>query len=249
MKQKMENYTEQDKWVWNTLFERQFKNLQNKSSSIYLDCLNNLSEVLNPNDIPDFNKINGWFESLTGWRIEVVKGLIPVEDFFILLADKKFSASTWLRNKSSLDYIEEPDMFHDVFGHIPLLSNSLFSSFAHEFGKLGRSFIGNKEATLALQRLYWFTIEFGLIREDKIRVYGAGIISSVGETENALSPNMTHLNFDPEKILNKEFRTDIIQTEYVVIESFEQLFDSILEASKFLNKKAPGFRNGVLTRL
>jgi phenylalanine-4-hydroxylase len=197
--------------------------------------------VLNPHEIPDFKKINDWFESCTNWQIEVVKGLIPVENFFSLLADKKFSASTWLRNKNSLDYIEEPDMFHDVFGHIPLLSNPLFSSFAHEFGKLGRSFIGNTNAILALQRLYWFTIEFGLIKEDSIKAYGAGIISSVGETENALALNTVHLNFDVEKVLSKEFRTDSIQTEYVVIDSFEQLFNAVLQINKTLTKRNLSF--------
>ncbi len=238
MKQLMQNYTNEDKWVWKTLFERQFLNLQDKSSSIYLDCLGNMKDVLNQNEVPNFSLINDWFEDSTQWKIEVVKGLIPVEDFFVLLAEKKFCASTWLRNRNNLDYLEEPDMFHDIFGHIPLLSNPLFSSFAQEFGKLGKSFIGNEAAILALQRLYWFTIEFGVIKEDKIRVYGAGIMSSVGETQNALSESTSYSNFDIEKVLSKEFRTDVIQTEYVVIDSFEALFDSIVMTSKILSKRS-----------
>lgn len=241
MKQEMKNYSEEDKWVWKTLFDRQFLNLQGKSSKIYLDCLRDMNSVLRAHAVPDFSCINSWFENSTNWKIEVVKGLIPVEDFFILLAEKKFCASTWLRSKNSLDYLEEPDMFHDIFGHIPLLSNPLFSSFAQEFGKLGKSFIGNEAAILALQRLYWFTIEFGVINEDEIRVYGAGIMSSVGETNNALSKSTTYVNFDIERVLSMEFRTDVIQTEYVVIESFEELFDSIVVASKILGKSTYSF--------
>ncbi len=128
-------------------------------------------------------------------------------------------------------------MFHDIFGHIPLLSHEIFSEFAFEFGKLGKKFINDQAALIALQRLYWFTIEFGLIKEDGIKVYGAGIISSFGETNRALSKDMVHLNFDIETILNKNFHTDVMQEEYVVIKSFDELFESINLADKFLSKK------------
>jgi phenylalanine-4-hydroxylase len=231
MKQDMNAYTAEDFQVWKTLFDRQVENLQTKGSSHYLSALKEMESVLNRQLIPDFRAINGFFQDATGWSIEVVPGLIPVEQFFELLADKKFCSSTWLRTMEQLDYLEEPDMFHDVFGHIPLLSNQIFSAFAHEFGKIGKSLIGNEQALIQLQRLYWFTIEFGVIREDGIiKSYGAGIMSSFGETNRIANKNCEFLEFDIEMVLSKEFWTDRLQEEYVVIDSLNQLFESLKKA-------------------
>ena len=172
-------------------------------------------------------KVNAWFTSKTGWEIKVVPGLIPVDEFFTLLANKQFCSSTWLRNKSQLDYLEEPDMFHDIFGHVPLLCNPIFSDFMHEFGKLGVQFIGDEKATVQLQRLYWYTIEFGLIKEEKIKSYGAGIMSSFGET-NLIDEGVGHfMPFDIEKLMNLPFQNDAIQENYFVIDSFDQLFKAL----------------------
>lgn len=168
MKQNMKNYTTEDFKVWKLLFDRQTENLKVKGSKDYLAALNLMQPVLHGNDIPEFKKMNRWFESQTGWNIEVVPGLIPVEEFFELLSQKRFCSSTWLRSLKNLDYLEEPDMFHDTFGHIPLLANPVFSEFVYEFGKLGKEFIHDKEKLLQLQRLYWFTIEFGVIKENGV---------------------------------------------------------------------------------
>ncbi len=227
MKQNMNGYTATDKWVWETLFSRQAKQLKHYACKAYLDCLEEMSPVLNKDTIPDFEKINDWFESQTDWKITVVKGLIPVDDFFELLANKQFCSSTWLRSPDSLDYLEEPDMFHDIFGHIPLLANTTFSNFAQEFGKLGVKLKANTEAVIALQRLYWYTIEFGLIKEETLKIYGAGIISSFGETSRSVSLDVKHTAFEISDVLNKTFRTDIMQEEYVVVESLEQLMASV----------------------
>lgn len=238
MIQNMNSYTEEDQKVWKMLFKRQFKNLTKKGSADYLDCLKLMHPVLNDEEIPDFNKINSWFESQTGWQIEVVPGLIPVEDFFELLSQKRFCSSTWLRNIKNLDYLEEPDMFHDIFGHIPLLANPVFSEFVYAFGKLGKRFIHDKEKLVQLQRLYWFTIEFGVIKEKGVhKSYGAGIISSFGET-NQIAEN--HANFIPfkiETILNKPFKTDVMQEDYFVIDSLAQLFESLPEVEKIFSKE------------
>jgi phenylalanine-4-hydroxylase len=134
MRQDMKSYTSSDLSVWKKLFERQELNLYDKVCDEYRIALKNMCDVLNANEIPNFSKIDEWFEGQTEWKIEVVPGLIPVEDFFELLANKKFCSSTWLRNMNQLDYLEEPDMFHDVFGHIPLLSNPVFSNFMQAFG-------------------------------------------------------------------------------------------------------------------
>jgi phenylalanine-4-hydroxylase len=228
MKQQFDKYTQEDFLVWKTLFERQEKNLQDKACSEYLEALENMKSVLNADAIAEFSKLNQWFEMRTGWEIYCVPGLIPVNEFFDLLSQKKFCSSTWLRSMESLDYLEEPDMFHDTFGHIPLLSNPVFSNFAHEFGKLGKSLAHDKEKVLMLQRLYWFTIEFGLIEQNGLKLYGAGIASSYGESISSLSQGNEKRIFDMDEVLNQVFKTDEIQNVYFVIDSFESLFESIL---------------------
>lgn len=238
MKQDMKAYTANDKQVWKTLFERQFENLQTKGSQKYLDCLYAMQPVLNANEIPDFNSINAWFTSSTGWSIEVVPGMIPVVDFFDLLAAKKFCSSTWLRRMDQLDYIEEPDMFHDIFGHIPLLSNPVFAEFAQRFGKLGQCFKDNPIALNQLQRLYWFTIEFGLILEDgKPLVYGAGIMSSFGETNRIAEQACNVFRFDIDEILRKSFQNDVLQEDYFIIDSLEQLNSALKDVQVHLTRK------------
>lgn len=232
MKQQFENYTAEDLQVWTTLFERQIRNLADKASLHYLNALEEMKDVLNPSILPNFNSINEWFKSSTGWEIYCVPGLIPVDEFFILLADKKFPSSTWLRSMEKLDYLEEPDMFHDVFGHVPLLSNQVFSDFIQEFGKIGKSMIENEEKLIMLQRLYWFTIEFGLIKEEGLKIYGAGIMSSFGEAISSLDESAEKRIFDLETILNQSFITTEIQQFYFVIESLEELFKSIVQLSK-----------------
>ncbi len=229
MRQEYDKYTAEDLKVWRTLFERQVENLQDKACSAYLQCLDDMAEVLNAKSIPNFEKLNTWLLSKTGWQIEVVPGMIPVDEFFDLLSQKKFCSSTWLRSWEQLDYLDEPDMFHDIFGHVPLLANDVFSDFVLEFAKMGKAAIGNEQKLIELQRLYWFTIEFGLIKEqDRLEIYGAGIISSFGESKTSIADDMTHHVYDIETILQKPFVNNEPQTEYFVIDSLEQLYESIL---------------------
>ena len=229
MKQHFNNYTPEDFDVWKVLFERQQLNLKTKACKEYLDALDDMQEVLHSESIANFSEVNPWLEKRTGWTIHTVPGLIPVDEFFQLLANKKFCSSTWLRTKQQLDYLEEPDMFHDTFGHIPLLSNEVFSDFMHEFGKLGVSVMHSEEKLLMLQRLYWFTIEFGLINQNGLKIYGAGIVSSYGESNLALGNEVEKITFDIEQVLQENFRTDIVQNKYFVIESFEELFESMVK--------------------
>ena len=133
MTQNMEAYTSEDKLVWKTLFNRQTENLKGKVSKEYQNALSKMKSVLNADEIPTIAIVKEWFKNQTGWEIVIVPGLIPVEDFFQLLAEKKFCSSTWLRTMEQLDYLEEPDMFHDIFGHVPLLCNPIFSEFMQEF--------------------------------------------------------------------------------------------------------------------
>ena len=151
-----------------------------------------------------------------------------IKKFFELLAQKKFCSSTWLRSREQLDYLDEPDMFHDIFGHIPLLSNPVYSDFIHQFGILGASFKHNEEVQVFLQRLYWFTIEFGLIQQDgTTKIYGAGILSSFGESNICLTPAKNQFEFDLEKIIHKPYDSESIQNDYFTIENLDQLFNAI----------------------
>lgn len=236
MKQEFEKYTQEDKDVWKILFDRQIINLQGKASQHYLNALDSMKEVLNADSMPNFEDISKWFNDSTGWEIYCVPGLIPVDEFFILLSEKKFPSSTWLRSMEKLDYLEEPDMFHDVFGHIPLLCNPIFSDFIHEFGKLGKRLIHDEEKLVMLQRLYWFTIEFGLIQEEEVKIYGAGIMSSFGEAISSVLPETTNKKFVLDQVLQMDFITTEMQSFYFVIESLEELFISIVLLSKKWNQ-------------
>lgn len=228
MEQVYQHYTSEDFEVWRLLFERQEQNLQNKACTRYLNCLSTLNKALNATEVPRFDKLSKELKRHNGWEIEVVPGLIPVDDFFQLLSQKKFCSSTWLRKKSQLDYLEEPDMFHDIFGHIPLLVDAQYSAFAQKLGEVGVKYSHDKTVVAQLQRLYWFTIEFGLKKgTKKTEIYGAGIMSSFGESNYIYNSSPEIKPYDFNTILQQEFRTDVIQTLYFEIESYEQLYDSL----------------------
>lgn len=238
MTQDYSNYTEEDLNVWNTLFERQLENLPGKAHPEYLECLDKLSDVLNPEKLPDFRELNEKLLAENGWSINVVPGLIPVDQFFKLLSEKKFCSSTWVRTMEQLDYLEEPDMFHDIFGHIPLLMNPAYANFVQKFGEMGVKYGHDKTVEKQLQRLYWFTIEFGLmLMGDKTKIYGAGILSSSGESKHIFEDEIEVVPYDVEKILNNDFVTSEIQTRYYEIESFEQLYKSVGELEEKLQEE------------
>lgn len=236
MKQNYKKYTREDHLVWKTLFDRQHNNLQGQACEEYLGALTKLKPILNKKHIPKFNMLNNALEQKTGWKIEVVKGLIPPEDFFRLLAQKQFCSSTWLRTIEQLDYLEEPDMFHDIFGHIPLLIHEEYANFMHKFGLLGSQHSHNYSAVLMFQRLYWFTIEFGLMSSKKGNtIYGAGIASSFGETNHSLSNKVDVRKFNLAEIIRRPFCSSEIQTTYYSIDSFRELYNSLEELEIQLN--------------
>ena len=228
MKQIYSNYTNLDQEVWKILFERQVENLQDKSCMQYLQCLEQLSPVLNAKAIPDFNELNQFLSANCGWNVEVVKGLIPVDEFFQLLSNQKFCSSTWLRRMNQLDYLEEPDMFHDIFGHIPLFVLPDYARFMKTFGEIGIKFRENKEIVTALQRVYWYTIEFGLLKEaGQKKLFGAGIMSSYGESKHIAEDEIEVRPYDLEKIMQTDFTTTEIQSFYFEINSFKELVDDL----------------------
>jgi phenylalanine-4-hydroxylase len=228
MEQNYNAYTSEDKLVWKTLFERQVKNLQGKAADVYYEALETIG--FTANKIPDFKEVDKILATHTRWKLHVVPKIVPEKDFFDLLMKKEFPATTWLRKMKQLDYLEEPDMFHDVFGHTPLLTNNDYVSFFKGVAQLALENADNEEVIKALGRIYWFTIEFGLINENNtVRIYGAGIISSFGETNHCLSDKANHFAFDVKTIMHKHFVNSEIQTDYFVIDSFKQLYESLGE--------------------
>lgn len=229
------NYTEHDFLVWETLFNRQMKLLKETASAEYLSAIETVG--FTPNKIPDFKEVNSALDSITGWNLQVVPCISEQKDFFRLLSQKKFTATCWLRTMEQLDYLEEPDMFHDVFGHVPLLSNHDYTNFFTGISKLALEHIDNPLAVELLGKIYWFTIEFGLIREeDKLKIYGAGIMSSFGEVKHCLSDKVSRLDFDVETIFSTNYRNDQMQNLYFVIDSYEQLYNSLNTVKKVMER-------------
>ncbi len=232
--QQYENYTSEDFSVWKILYERQIKNLKETVTEKYLDGLKKINFIAD--EIPHFDATNKTLESLTGWHIVAVPGIIPDKDFFLLLNEKKFPATCWLRKLSQLDYLEEPDMFHDVFGHIPLLTDKSYCNFLSGLSNIALKHIDNAEVIELLSRIYWFTIEFGLIKEhNQTKIYGAGIISSSGETKYSLSDKPAHHVFDLKTVLNTAFYKDHIQEQYFIIDSFDALYNCLPQLEEEIN--------------
>ncbi|MDG1021593.1 MAG: phenylalanine 4-monooxygenase [Emcibacteraceae bacterium] len=175
--------------------------------------------------VPDFRKTNETLKLKTGWTIIPVPMLIPDHVFFYHLANKRFPAGNFIRTAECFDYIEEPDVFHDVFGHVPLLTDPSFANYMQAYGKSGWKALQYNQLK-ALSALYWYTVEFGLIKtKDGMRIYGAGILSSPEESPysiNAKSPNRIHLNVD--RVMRTDYKIDDLQASYFVIESFEELY-------------------------
>jgi phenylalanine-4-hydroxylase len=228
LKQDYASYTEEDFQVWKILFERQAVNFPGRAAQSFLNGLEKVNFI--PNAVPNFDYTNKILQGETGWSLEVVPGLIPDKDFFELLSIRRFPATTWLRKMSELDYLEEPDMFHDVFAHVPLLSNQYFVDFLQELSKIALKHINNPFAIEMIGRIYWFTVEFGLIREKEgLRIYGAGILSSSGETIFCLEDQAVRHPYDVRAIMEHHYYKHAFQDRYYVIDSYEQLFSSVGE--------------------
>ncbi|MBY4897689.1 phenylalanine 4-monooxygenase [Cupriavidus sp. AU9028] len=223
--QPVHRYTETDHAIWRQLYRRQAQMLRGRVCDEFLRGLDTLG--MGEDRVPDFERLNERLMRATGWRIVAVPGLVPDEVFFEHLANRRFPASWWMRKPEQLDYLQEPDCFHDVFGHVPLLIDPVFADYMQAYGKGGLK-AARLGALDMLARLYWYTVEFGLIRTDAgLRIYGAGIVSSQGESIYSLdssSPN--RVGFDVRRIMRTRYRIDTFQKTYFVIDGFEQLFDA-----------------------
>lgn len=226
--QDWDDYDADEHAVWDTLFARQVEMLPGRASDAFLRGIDVLR--LTKPGIPDFRELNERLMAATGWQVVAVPGLVPDDVFFDHLANRRFVSGNFIRQADQLDYIEEPDVFHDVFGHVPMLADPVFADYMQAYGRGGlRSMQYGSLKKLA--RLYWYTVEFGLIREPAgLRIYGAGIVSSFGESVFSLeddSPN--RIGFDMERVMRTEYRIDDYQQNYFVISSFEELLRVTVE--------------------
>lgn len=221
-------YTASEHQVWDTLYERQEALLPGRAADAFLRGLDALD--LHRGGVPDFKRINEELMRLTGWTVVAVPGLVPDEVFFEHLANRRFPAGQFVRKPDELDYLQEPDIFHDVFGHVPMLTDPVFADYMQAYGKGGeRAMDLGRLQNLA--RLYWYTVEFGLMDTPSgLRIYGAGIVSSRTESIFALeddSPN--RLGFDLERLMRTPYRIDDFQQVYFVIPSLQALLDATLQ--------------------
>ncbi|MEQ7156235.1 phenylalanine 4-monooxygenase [Brevundimonas aurifodinae] len=221
-------YTEVEHDTWDTLYARQMDILPGRASEAFLKGLGALD--LNTGGIPDFALMNPKLKALTGWTVVCVPGLVPDEVFFDHLANRRFPSGQFIRKPDQLDYLQEPDIFHDVFGHVPMLTDPGFADYMQAYGKGGQRAQG-LGMLKNLARLYWYTVEFGLIEEaGTLRIYGAGIVSSATETVFALEdPSPNRIAFDLERIMRTDYRIDDFQQVYFVIPSIEALNDATYE--------------------
>ena len=215
-------YTADEHATWLFLYDRQLEVLAERACPEFLDGLKALD--LRGSGIPDFEDVSARLRPLTGWCIAPVEGLVPDEAFFGFLAERRFPAGNFIRRADSLDYIEAPDIFHDVFGHVPMLTNPAFADFMQAYGLAGLR-AARQGGIEALARLYWFTVEFGLMQTPRgLRIYGAGIASSCEEAVHALeSDTPRRIGFTPRRAAETAYRVDDLQPLYMVIESFEEL--------------------------
>jgi phenylalanine-4-hydroxylase len=215
-------YTAADHDRWRRLYRRQIELMPRYALKEFIASLEQLDIA---EGIPNFDRINEVLERLTGFRTVAVPGLIPDENFFDHLANRRFPVTWWIREENELDYLEEPDVFHDLFGHVPLLAHPVFADYMVEYGKAGPA-AAQLNAIPLLSRLYWYTIEFGLISTaEGLRAYGAGILSSHGELEYSIESDAPNrIGFNLERVLATEFRIDAYQETYFVIDGFNQLF-------------------------
>lgn len=223
LEQPYERYGADDQQTWHTLHERQMALLPGRACQEFLDGLDKLQ--LSAERIPRFDELNTLLSAATSWHIVAVHGLIPDETFFEHLANRRFPVTWWLREPAQLDYLQEPDIFHDLFGHVPLLTNPVFANYLQAYG-VGGLRAAHLHALPMLARLYWYTVEFGLMRTPEgLRIYGAGILSSRTESIRCLHDAAPRrIAFDLKRIMCTRYHIDRFQDSYFVIDDFAQLF-------------------------
>jgi phenylalanine-4-hydroxylase len=224
-RQSWSEYRDVDHEVWRTLYRRRMAELERTGSRTYLEGADTIA--LRASQVPDLDDVNARLGARTGWAAMPVRGFIPARDFFRCLAARRFPTTVTVRPIDQLDYLPEPDIFHDVFGHVPLHADPVFADFLQGFGEAAAS-ARDPEHVTQMARLFWFTVEFGLVREEgEVRLYGSGLISSAGEAVNALGPACERRPFDLDAVIEQDFVIDRFQDVLFVVESFDQIVDAV----------------------
>lgn len=236
--QHYDKYTPENHEVWGIIFRKRMEQLEEYGSRVFLGGSRALG--LRPDGVPLLRDVNERLKGLTGWSSHGVPGYLPAKCFFAFLARRQFPTTVTVRPKSQMNYLPEPDIIHDVFGHVPLHADPTFADFLQTYGKAALH-TNDEYHTERLARLFWFTVEFGLIREDgRLKLYGSGLISSEGEGHHALeSPGVDRRPFELERVCSTTFEIDKYQPILYVLESFDQLRDAMLNyAERLLNEPA-----------
>ena len=232
IEQRWDAYTEEDHAVWGILYERRMRELARTGSRVFLDGAAAIG--LSQDVVPSLTDVNRRLDARTGWNAVPVSGFLPAPQFFACLAQRRFPTTVKVRPRSQLDYLPEPDIFHDVFGHVPLHSDPYFADFLQRFGAIAAE-ARTDEETLQMARLFWFTVEFGLVREGgQLKVYGSGLISSAGDAANALGPTCDRRPFSLDAVLAQPFEIDRLQDVLFIVDDFAQLFEAVSEAERRL---------------
>lgn len=225
VRQNWDRYTAADHDVWRILYARRMKELRSTASNVFLEGaeLIGLSET----QIPDLAHVNARLMARTGWSAVPVAGFLPAPAFFKSLAERRFPTTVTIRSRDSIDYVPEPDIFHDVFGHVPLHSDPAFANFLQKFGQAASCARTDAEVQM-MARIFWFTVEFGLVDErGSPKIYGSGLVSSAGDAANALGPGCDRRPFSIEAVSSQPFEIDRLQDVLFVVESFDQLFEAV----------------------
>jgi phenylalanine-4-hydroxylase len=223
-------YTPEQHAIWTELVSRRMPQLREHACAEYLEGFHQIA--LQPDRLPDLTAVSARLQPRTGWNSTPVSGFLPAGAFFEMLAARRFPTTTWIRSREALEYTSEPDIFHDVFGHVPMHAHPVFADFLQHYGAVCAS-LTNPVALERMGRLFWFTVEFGVIRErGTIKVYGSGLISSHGECSHVVDPHSTVeiREFDLDQVLNEPVDTGNMQKVLYAIESFEQIYEATKEA-------------------
>lgn len=233
IQQDWQAYTPEQHAVWAELVRRRMPQLQEHACEEYLDGFHQIG--LREDAIPNLAEVNKRLGSRTGWNATPVSGFLPPDAFFEMLAARQFPTTTWLRKRESLEYTPEPDIFHDVFGHVPMHAHPVFADFLQQYGRVCASLMHDKDKLERMGRLFWFTVEFGVIRQKgAIKLYGSGLISSHGESTHVIHNGPEIRDFNLDQVLNQQFLVSEMQKVLYAVESFDQIYEAAKEAERRL---------------
>jgi phenylalanine-4-hydroxylase len=226
-------YSPEQHAVWTELTRRRMLQLHDHACAEYLEGMEALQIRLDK--MPNFARINSLLAPRTGWQLTAVSGFMPGEAFFEMLAARQFPTTTWIRDRNSLEYTPEPDIFHDVFGHVPMHAHPVFADFLQQYGEVCAALTGQPEKLERIGRLFWYTVEFGVIRQGgSIKQYGSGLISSNGESTHVIEGKTEIRDFDLQTVLNTTVKVDEFNPVLYAVESFEQIYEAMKEAQQLL---------------